>query len=322
MTTCPADPDEEVWTNQRHMLRPGDLVEVKTPDEILRTLDADGTLDHLPFMPEMAEFCGKRFRVARRVVKTCYTGKGSTMRAFRGDDVVTLDGVRCSGAAHDGCQKACSIFWREAWLRKVADNEGPSERESNDGRRLRRRLKTTSGPSTFFCQASELLKVTDSLPRWSRIGRCVVAVRAGNCSVLQMARRVGIFLFWKFRRKLLGEYARGRKQSTPVATLGLKAGDLVEVKPMESILDTLNSTAQNRGLYFSPDMRRLCGQQRRVKARLDKIILDGSGEMRQLHNTVALEGSVCRCEAMALGGCERSELVYWREIWLRRSRRT
>jgi hypothetical protein len=33
--------------------RPGDLVEVKTPDEILATLDADGTLDRLPFMPEM-----------------------------------------------------------------------------------------------------------------------------------------------------------------------------------------------------------------------------------------------------------------------------
>ena len=38
-------------------LFPGDLVEVRAPEEILRTLDADGTLDHLPFMPEMVEFC-------------------------------------------------------------------------------------------------------------------------------------------------------------------------------------------------------------------------------------------------------------------------
>ena len=55
-------------------LRPGDLVEVKAPDEILQTLDVDGTLDHLPFMPEMIELCGKRFSVSRRVLKTCYTG--------------------------------------------------------------------------------------------------------------------------------------------------------------------------------------------------------------------------------------------------------
>ena len=44
----------------------GNLVEVKTPDEIIQTLDAEGALDHLPFMPEMLEFCGRRFRVSRQ----------------------------------------------------------------------------------------------------------------------------------------------------------------------------------------------------------------------------------------------------------------
>jgi hypothetical protein len=42
-----------------------DLVEVKAPDEILQTLDANGALDHLPFMPEMIQFCGRRFRVLK-----------------------------------------------------------------------------------------------------------------------------------------------------------------------------------------------------------------------------------------------------------------
>jgi len=56
-------------------LRSGDFVEIRTPEEILQTLDVDRTLDQLPFMPEMVEYCGKRFRVAKRVVKTCsYTG--------------------------------------------------------------------------------------------------------------------------------------------------------------------------------------------------------------------------------------------------------
>jgi len=324
MSTRSAEPHEEVVSmNQRHAkLRPGDLVEVKSPDEILQTLDAAGTLDHLPFMPEMIEFCGKRFHVSRRVVKTCFSGSISTMRVFRNDDVVTLDGVRCSGAAHDGCQKACSIFWREAWLRKIGDADGPSETGSDDGLQLRGRLKTSTGPKTFFCQASELLKATDSLSRWSRIGACLVDVRADNCSVLQMAQRIGIWLFWRIRRKLLGEYGRRSNQSTPTESLSLQPGEMIEVKPMESIIETLNKTGRNRGLYFSPDMRLLCGQQRRVKERLDKIIVDGTGEMRQLPNTVLLEGSLCGCETIALGGCPRSEFVYWREIWLRRSRRT
>src|SRR5712664_4354909 len=110
-------------------LRPGDLVEVKAPNEIIQTLDADGTLDKLPFMPEMLGYCGKKFRVARRVVKTCTSGTlaGSSMLGFRSDDVVLLDGLRCSGVDHDGCEKACMIFWREAWLRKVENAAAESE---------------------------------------------------------------------------------------------------------------------------------------------------------------------------------------------------
>src|SRR2546430_14286651 len=157
--------------------RPGDLVEVKAPDEILQTLDAQGTLDHLPFMPEMVEFCGKRFRVSRRVVKTCFTGSISTMRVFGADDVVLLDRLRCSGAAHDGCQKACTIFWREAWLRKVDDLGVQANTDWTSHQRLQSRLKTSTGPQTYFCQASELLKAARPLSRWERLGTCIGEVR-------------------------------------------------------------------------------------------------------------------------------------------------
>ena len=101
--------------------RPGELVEVRPAEEIIRTLDHNGALEDLPFMPEMVAFSGRRFRVSRRVVKTCFSGPVSAMRGFRNNDVVTLDGIRCSGQAHDGCQKACMIFWRDAWLSKVED---------------------------------------------------------------------------------------------------------------------------------------------------------------------------------------------------------
>src|SRR5664279_493941 len=110
--------------------RPGDLVEVKSPGEILQTLDGDGALDRLPFMPEMVDFCGKRFRVSKRVVKTCYYGTTSGMRKFPAEDVVLLEGLRCSGEAHDGCQKSCTIFWREAWLHRV-DRPSPTESAPN-----------------------------------------------------------------------------------------------------------------------------------------------------------------------------------------------
>jgi hypothetical protein len=301
-------------------LRPGDFVEVRAPEEILQTLDADGTLDQLPFMPEMVEFCGKRFRVSKRVLKTCYyTEKNSAgFRKFKADDVVLLEGLRCSGAEHDGCQKACMIFWRGAWLRRVQDATVQTKLDSTGSERLRARLKTTTGPKTYFCQASELLKATQPLSQRERFEGCFSEVFVGNCRVLEMVRRIGRWLFWRMRRKLLGEYAHGTCKSTPAQSLNLQSGELIEVKPMESINQTLDETGYNRGLLFFPDMGSLCGRQQRVERRIEKIIVDGTGEMRQLHNTVYLENSHCGC-LYALGGCPRGEFSYWREIWLRRS---
>ena len=44
-------------------LRPGEWVEVLSQAEILATLNDDGTLDGLPFMPEMLTHCGSRYKV-------------------------------------------------------------------------------------------------------------------------------------------------------------------------------------------------------------------------------------------------------------------
>jgi len=301
-------------------LRPGDLVEVKTPREILNTLDPAGTVEQLPFMREMVEYCGQRFRVSRRAVKICASGMkgGSVLRGFRTDDVVILEGLRCSGADHDGCQKSCVILWKEAWLRKVDDATVPSEVQATDSAWLRARLKTSVGPNTYFCQASELLKATKQLTKWERYTKWLSDIRVGNCSPFEMARRISIFLFWKVRRKLLGQYGRGMTHPTPTATLSLQPAELVEVKPMECISETLDDKASNRGLWFSPSMRLLCGKPQRVERRIEKLIVDGTGEMRQLRNTVFLEGSFCGCAHIAFGGCSRCEYVYWREIWLRR----
>jgi hypothetical protein len=174
-------------------LRRGDFVEVKAPDEILQTLDAEGASDHLPFMPEMLEFCGRRFRVSRRALTICFSGPGAS-RGFRTDDVLTLDGVRCSGSAHDSCQKACMIFWRENWLRKVEDTAVQSQVDLRGMDRLRARLKVSTAPKIYYCQASELSKVTHFLSKWERLARYMSGLRSGNFNALQMAQSIGTWL--------------------------------------------------------------------------------------------------------------------------------
>jgi hypothetical protein len=300
-------------------IRPNDLIEVKTEDEILRTLDGEGTLDFLPFMPEMVQFCGKRFRVSKRAFKTCVSGSGpSTMRGFKNDGVITLEGLRCSGTAHDGCQKECMIFWREEWLRRVDQSDLQPKANLDSVQRLKSRLKTKTGPKSYFCQASEILKATTPISRPDRLAKCFSEVRSGNCSAVEMLRRIVIWLFWRVRRKIMGEYASGSCKPTPTATLDLRRGETIQVKSIEEIVATTDEHAKNRGLYFSPDMRLLCGQKARVRSRLEKIIVDGTGEMRQLHNTVYLEESTCGCTHAVFGGCPRGEFSYWREIWLGR----
>ena len=62
-------------------LRVGDLVEIRPAAEILATLDADGSVENVPFMPEMLPFVGKRFRVAQRAEKICdLVGPGGSRR--------------------------------------------------------------------------------------------------------------------------------------------------------------------------------------------------------------------------------------------------
>ena len=59
----------------------GDWVEVRSKEEILSTLDQNGRLEGLPFMPQMFRYCGQRFQVYKRAHKTCDTVSRTLCRA-------------------------------------------------------------------------------------------------------------------------------------------------------------------------------------------------------------------------------------------------
>ena len=180
-------------------LRVGDQVLVLLPEEILSTLDGDGALNGIPFMPEMLDWCGKPFRVQRRVEKICVDGGGS-VRRFPANDVVILDGPRCDGQGHDGCGHGCRILWKEAWLRPI-DNGATTTRQSETGlEELRARLKVKADDRRYFCQSTELLGATEKFPRTKRLWSFRVPfreIRSGDISVFQMLR---LFTRWSWLR--------------------------------------------------------------------------------------------------------------------------
>ncbi len=97
-------------------LRPGELVEVRSKEEILKTLDDQGRHRGLGFSTEMEEYCGRRLRVLKRVDKFILESYPGKVRRLR--HTVILEGVLCKGMGK-GCDRSCFHFWREAWLKRV-----------------------------------------------------------------------------------------------------------------------------------------------------------------------------------------------------------
>jgi hypothetical protein len=318
---------------RRDKFRAGDGAIVCSPQEILSTLDANGTLDGLPFMPEMLDWCGKHVRVLRRVEKTCVEidspGYIYPNRRFADNDVVILEGPRCDGRDHDGCQRGCRIYWKEAWLRTDKCVDTPTSIAEAGLAALRARLKVRAEEPRYFCQSTELFKATEEFPGRKKPWMVRIAlkeVRNGEIAVPKLAK---LFVLWclqhLYTRAAGGRLLNGPHKKTPSMSLDLKPGDIVRVKTRDQIVQTLSTKGANRGMFICYEMTRLCGKEAEVRSRIDRIIDEKSGKMRQLQNTVMLQnmrGNPTLCEECLcfdeMGDCPRGELMYWREIWLER----
>src|SRR5258708_4096534 len=142
-------------------LRVGELVEVRSEEEILATLDENGELDSLPFMPEMLKFCGQRLTVHKVAHKLCDTISSTGMRKM--EHAVHLTGARCDGSAHGGCQTACSMYWKESWVKRVGAAD-PAPTTGTAPRLLpllevhSRKEPGPDGGERYSCQATELMR--------------------------------------------------------------------------------------------------------------------------------------------------------------------
>jgi hypothetical protein len=307
-------------------LKSGAKVSVRSPSQIAATLDQEGTLDGLPFMPEMLQFCGRSFVVANRIDKTCVEGAG--VRRFAANDVVTLEGLRCDGQSHGGCRTACLVFWKAAWL-TVQPPPGAAGRPEEQAE-LMPRLKTRDASGSFRCQASRLRDATIpiSLPRL--VVLVAKDLASGRIAPRVLGRVLAPSLYWRTIGPCLRLVRRAKRvilgtklptsplaRKTPAVCLGLQPGDLVRVKTREEIAATLDSRGKNRGLKFTDFMSSYCGGTFRVLVRLDKMILETSGELKDIQNTVLLENVTCN-GFVCWGLCPRKQYHFWREAWLER----
>jgi hypothetical protein len=338
----------------RTALRTGDAVRVKSREEILRTLDQKGQLEGLPFMPQMFEYCGRTFTVYRRAHKTCDTV--NPVRGARVSDAVHLN-LRCDGAAYAGCQAACLIFWKTAWLTPLGGSRG-GDVPADAAERIDRpdipgacteatvsaatMTQGADGPR-YVCQATQVPFFTTTL-RWWDVSQYVEDYMSGNVTIGRMLRGgvyasyaslvqagvgLGPALRWLYDRfsSLWGDTLYPRSSGTvpvgrptPMSTLDLQPGELVRVKSHRDILATLDREGRNRGMMFDREMVPYCGGTYRVRSRVTRFIDERTGKPSTLKSAaVILEGVTCQARySDHRMFCPRSIYPWWRETWLER----
>lgn len=336
-------------------MRVGDWVEVRSREEILRSLDKNGRLDELPFMPQMFKYCGQRFRVYKSAHKTCDTVNPVAGR--RVANSVHLE-LRCDGEAYGGCPAGCLIFWKEAWLKPLnketqpvsspPDAGGSRTRDvgcsEEDVRRATRVRGTSDGDIRYVCQATQLPQFTSPLSPWD-IRQYIEDYVSGNVSLWQMFRgfvyisyyhltfakrwgrsgRPARWIYDKFQALINGvPYPQKRGtipagQPTPMADLNLQPGELVRVKSHEEILATLDGL-KNRGMFFDAELVPYCNRVYRVQKRVTNFVNEQTGQVSRLKTpAVILEDVWCRSRySNCRMFCPRSIYPWWREIWLER----
>lgn len=315
--------------------RAGDWVEVRSAPEILATLDESGRMAGMPFMPEMLQYCGKRFRVASSAHKGCDTIGSYTNRRI--EDAVHLADVRCDGSAHDGCQQGCLMWWKSAWLKPVdggtaqaAPPAPPADAET--ARRieaLQRQTRAPAGESDaagirYCCQNTELLAFSEWM-RWWDPRQYLKDLLSGNVkpgTFIRYALIAGFNAVWRrVSRNPMHPYKSGTARGKlPDDSLNLQPGELVQVRSRDEILKTLDGKRGYLGLSFDVEMEPFCGKTYRVLRRVERLIDERTGRMVRIkRDCIVLEGVTCGgCLSRNRMFCPRAIYPYWRELWLRR----
>ena len=333
----------------------GEWVEVRSREEILQTLDGNGQLDGMPFMPEMFQYCGSRFQVHKSAHKTC----DPDLFTRRIHQAVHLQ-TRCDGQAHGGCEAGCLLYWKDAWLKPASEEKSPGicqielppggamnpSRESCTEKHVWNAVQVAGQdgePPTYVCQVTQVPAAGEFLNWWD-IRPYLEDYWSGNVSLWRVLCAlvysayfhlsnagigVGRAMRWFYDAahplwrgtpwpRKTGVIPEG--QPTPATPLNLQPGELVRVKSYEEILRTVNTASRNRGLWWDAELVPYCGHTFRVLRRVTRVIDEKTGEMQHMKTPcIVLDSVICQARYSACRMlCPKQTYAYWREIWLER----
>ena len=263
----------------RAHMRHADTVALRSPDEILETLDETGSLDGLPFMPEMLRYFGRSFHVDARVERACDTiGQSGARRML---DTVLLDDIRCDGGGHGGCQAGCRVYWKEAWLRRVDDDarlefirDDAFDRLTDLVAKNSRPVRALPKADVYRCQATEFVRATEPIGWWN-VRSFLREVSSRNVSVWTFVRVMSRLVIDETHRRVGLKSSRpfppSSEQTGVGPANGIVPGGTVRVRSAGEIAKTLDTNGKLRGLWFDREMLPYCGATATVKAQVPTV---------------------------------------------------
>jgi hypothetical protein len=304
----------------RHELVVGDQVEIRPWEEIKATLDAQGCLEHLPFLPEMLPWCGRRAYVFRCVHRLFDYRKTRRMRHM--DGAVLLVAAVCDGASHGGCEAACHTIWKPEWLRRIGPRERPDVGSGLKDAPTADASIVHFGtePPNYVCQLTQLHAASRPIDGLTATNFLLPLI-SGN--VAPRAFLVGwlTHLFNELQHWRKGvsfpEFESALSSGVAREHSPLLAGDRVVVRSPAEIRSTLNDQLMHRGMWFEPDMVKHCGHRYLVQAEVRKIIDIVTCEMRTMKTPAYLLRGVHFSGERQLFNAQH-EPLFWRGVWLER----
>lgn len=106
-------------------IQSGDLVRVRSRDEIKSALDKSRKTKGCTFQVGMYDCCGREYRVLKRVD---YFFDEAKQKFCKCKNIFLLEGSNCTGttAYLRPCDRNCYFFWHVAWLKKISPSLSPS----------------------------------------------------------------------------------------------------------------------------------------------------------------------------------------------------
>jgi hypothetical protein len=126
-------PDGQPTPTVNLNLQPGEIVRVKSHEEILQTVTAGNKNRGMYWDAELLPYCGGTYKVLKRVTKLI--GEQSGKMVEMKNACIILDSVVCQARYSPcrlHCPKAMYPYWREIWLERVGPEGGISGSENTD----------------------------------------------------------------------------------------------------------------------------------------------------------------------------------------------